>query len=243
MTEGSGDGSTRVVVVVPALDEAGGIGSVVDGALRADVERVIVVDNGSTDDTAACAADAGAHVVSEPRQGYGFACAAGSEAALQAGADVIVYMDGDGSARADELHRLVAPIVTDEADLVLGSRLLGGAAAGALGPHQRHGNRFGALLMRRLYGIDVTDLGPYRALRAAVYPDLEMSEMTFGWPTEMTVKCARDERSIAEVPVSWDARRTGESKVSGTLKGSVLAATHILAVTVRHARPNGRFTR
>jgi hypothetical protein len=174
--------------------------------------------------------------VAEPRRGYGYACAAGSARALELGADLLVYMDGDGSARPAELPRLLGPLERGAADLVLGSRVLGGAADGALAPHQRLGNALSAALMRWLYGLAVTDLGPYRAIRAGLLRELAMREMTYGWPTEMTVKSARRGARVVEVPVSWANRRGGRSKVSGTVRGSVLAGVYILGVTLRYSR-------
>ena len=224
-----------VVVIIPALNEAATIGGLV-AAARSYADWVVVADNGSSDGTAGAARAAGAEVVTDPRRGYGYACAAGTAPALEVGADVLVYMDGDGSARPEELPRLLEPLSTDEADLVLGSRVLGGAEPGALAPHQRFGNALSAALMRRLYGIAVTDLGPYRAIRAGLLRDLDMREMTYGWPTEMTVKAARRGARIVEVPVTWANRRAGRSKVSGTVRGSMLAAVYILGVTLRYAR-------
>lgn len=223
-------------VIIPALNEAGNLESLIAELSVMPVEWIIVVDNGSTDDTAAVAVRAGAIVVSEPRRGYGFACAAGSRAALERGADLLVYMDGDHSARPAEVTRLLQPLIEGEADLVLGSRALGQVEGGAMAPHQRFGNWLSAWLMRRLYEVPVTDLGPYRAIRAELLVGLELQEMTFGWPTEMTVKSARHGARVTEIPVSWHVRRQGRSKVSGTVKGSLLAGYHILRVTFRHVR-------
>jgi len=224
-----------IAVVIPALNEAENVGGVVDGLREQAADFIIVVDNGSVDDTAAVAERHGAIVVSEPRQGYGQACAAGSVEAMARGAEVIAYIDADQSSRPDELSRLIDPIRNDEADLVLGSRVLGTVEAGAMGPHQRFGNWLTAAIMRALYGVDVTDLGPYRAIRADLLGSLDMSEMTFGWPTEMMVKTARRDGRIVEVPVIWQVRNAGDSKVSGTIKGSVLAAWYLLSVTIKHA--------
>lgn len=227
----------RVAVIIPALNEAGNIGDLVAETLAQPAlgseGRVIVVDNGSTDDTAAAARRAGALVVAESRRGYGYACAAGVHAA--AGADAIVFLDGDHSSRPSELAQVLEPLRRDEADLVLGSRTRGHIAPGAMPSHQRFGNWLTSGLMRRLYGIDVTDLGPYRAIRVDLLASLAMREMTYGWPTEMTVKAARGRARIVEVPVSFLPRRSGRSKVSGTLRGSVLAAYYILGVTLRYA--------
>jgi len=224
-----------VGVVIPALNEAGNIGPVVQAIRATGFDLVVVANNGSTDATAAEAAAAGAAVVSEPRRGYGFACAAGTATAIEHGADIVVYIDGDQSSRPSEIPDVVAPIVAGDADLVLGSRMLGSIAEGAMPTHQRFGNWLVARMMKRLYRVDVTDLGPFRAVDADKLSTLNMSEMTFGWPTEMMVKMARRGMPMIEVPVSWDRRGTGESKVSGTIKGSMLAAWHILRVTFRHA--------
>lgn len=226
-----------VVVVIPALNEAGNVGAVVTALLDQGVATVVVADNGSTDDTAAEAAAAGATVVSETRQGYGWACAAGTAEARRQQAGVIAYIDADHSSRPDEIGSIVSPILLGEAELVLGSRAMGTVEAGAMGPHQRFGNWLTAAIMSRLYGIVVTDLGPYRAIDAALLSSLDMSEMTFGWPTEMMVKSARSGARIREVPVSWDVRHSGSSKVSGTIKGSVLAGWYLLSVTLKHAFP------
>jgi glycosyltransferase involved in cell wall biosynthesis len=217
-------------VIVPALNEAGNIAALVRETLAQGVLEVVVVDNGSTDDTAAQAAEAGAAVVREPRRGYGYACAAGSAAAR---GDILVYLDADFSFLPAELGRLVDPIAAGAADLVLGSRPLGGIARGAMPPHQRFGNTLTAALMRGLYRIPVTDLGPYRAIRADLLRSLDMREMTYGWPTEMMVKAARRGARVIEAPVSYHARRSGRSKVGGTVKGSALAAYHILRVTLK----------
>ncbi|MEM8905843.1 MAG: glycosyltransferase family 2 protein [Actinomycetota bacterium] len=227
---------SALAIVIPALDEADSVGGSVSELREHTDAPIYVVDNGSTDATAEVAARAGAIVVSEPRRGYGWACLAGSRAALDGGADVIVYFDADRSSRPDELDELLAPIATDAADLVLGSRLLGTVEPGSMAPHQRFGNWLTAAIMRRIYRIEVTDLGPFRAIRSDVYASLDMTEMTFGWPTEMTLRCATSGARIVEVPVTWQARSAGESKVSGTVVGSVKAAWHILGVTFRFAR-------
>ncbi len=224
------------IVIVPALDEADNIVALVDAALVQPVDAVIVVDNGSSDGTADRAAAAGAVVVSEPRRGYGHACAAGSREALARGADILVFIDGDRSSRPEEMPAVLAPLLAGEADLVLGSRVLGHIAPGAMRPHQRFGNRLAAALTRARYRVAVTDLGPYRAIRTATFEQLDMREMTFGWPTEMTVECARRGARIVEVPVSWLARQAGRSKVSGTVLGSFLAGYQILRVILRPRR-------
>lgn len=233
----------KVALIVPALDEEAVIARVLAEVPRAYVQTVIVVDNGSTDRTAEQAAAAGASVVREPRRGYGYACAAGVRAATEGGAreevDVWVFMDGDGSDDARQLPDLLAPLAAGEADLVLGSRVLGPAQRGALLPHQRLGNRLTTALIRALYRQRLTDLPPFKAIRRPVLEALKMREMTYGWTIEMICKCARRNVPIVEVPVSTRPRLGGQSKVSGTLKGTVLAAYYMLGTTLKYAWRDG----
>jgi glycosyltransferase involved in cell wall biosynthesis len=226
----------HIAVIIPALNEVENlprlIAAVYATADPDDTLQVIVVDNGSTDGTAVVAARCGANVVSEPRRGYGFACAAGVRAAQTA--EVFVFLDGDYSFDPAEMGVLLRPLRQGTADLVLGSRLLNGRSTPML-PHQQFGNRLTAWLMRRLYGLSVTDLGPYRAIRADWLVSLQMQEMSFGWPTEMMVKAARRGARIVEVPVSYRRRLAGKSKVSGNLRGSLLAGYFILWTTCKYA--------
>ena len=222
----------RVSVVIPALDEEAAIASVVHEVPRDRVHEIIVVDNGSADRTAEVAAAAGARVVHEPRRGYGAACRAGARAA--ADADILVFLDGDRNEDPREMDRVLGPVLRGEADLVIGSRVRGGAAPGALTPQQRVGNRIVTALLRLLYGLRLSDIGPFRAIPARVLADLRMEHPTYGWPVEMVVKAARRGYRIAEVPVSCRAR-VGRSKVAGTLRGSLLAGYHLLFTTVRYA--------
>jgi glycosyltransferase involved in cell wall biosynthesis len=224
-----------IAVIIPALNEAGAIAAVVRDSFTQDVDWVIVADNGSSDETGDIARQAGALVVSAPRRGYGYACAAGTAKAIALGARFLIYIDGDYSSVPGEMPRLLDPLRENTADLVLGSRVLGAIDEGAMPPHQKVGNALSSWLISKLYGVTVTDLGPYRAIRNELIQELDMREMTFGWPTEMMVKAARNGARSVEVPVSWRRRRAGRSKVGGDLRGSLLAAYYILGVTIRYA--------
>jgi glycosyltransferase involved in cell wall biosynthesis len=227
---------STITVIIPALNEAGNIGKLVQDVRAIAPLEVIVVDNNSTDSTAEEARGAGAKVVIETRRGYGYACAAGVSAAQDA--DVFVFMDGDHSFSPADLPRLLSPIMEGQSDFVLGSRELGVIAKGAMPAHQRFGNWLVSRLMNALYSISITDLGPYRAIRRQLLIELDMQEMTYGWPTEMIVKAARHGAKIVETPVSYHNRRFGQSKVSGTVRGTILATWFILGVTFRYAWKN-----
>jgi len=225
-----------VTVIIPALNEAGNIGNLVQEVRAIAPLEVIVVDNNSTDSTAEEARAAGAKVVIASQRGYGYACAAGVSTAQNA--DVLVFMDGDYSFSPADLPLLLIPIFNGQADMVLGSRELGLMESGAMPPHQRFGNWLVSRLMNTLYRLSITDLGPYRAIRRRLLNELDMQEMTYGWPTEMIVKAVRSGARIAEVPVSYKSRRFGSSKVSGTVRGTILAAWFIFGVTFRYAWKN-----
>ncbi len=228
----------RVVAVIPALDEAASISRVVEGLCgqrAALLESVIVVDNSSTDGTGEIARRAGACVVREDRRGYGYACKAGVLAARDA--DVIVLLDGDAADDPDDLPRLLQPLLAGEADLVVGSRVAepDSRAPGSMSPQQILGNRLAVWLMRSIYGVRITDIGPFRAIRRGDLLALDMREMSYGWSTEMVVKAARAGYRYREVPVGY-RRRVGVSKVGGTFRGSLKAGLRIIATTLRYAR-------
>ena len=221
----------RVSVVIPTYNEAGSIARVLEEIPVSLVTEVVVVDAASTDGTRELAAGRGARVIVEPRRGYGRACLTGLAAADDP--DVVVFLDGDYSDRPRELGRLIQPIREGAADVVLGSRLAGGLEPGAMPWHAVFGNRLAAALIRRLYGISLTDLGPFRAARYEVLRALDLREMTYGWAVELVTRGAMRGYRVVEVPVSYHPR-IGVSKISGTLKGSVGAAWCILAGIVKH---------
>jgi glycosyltransferase involved in cell wall biosynthesis len=222
-----------VALILPALDEEQAIGATLDSLACHDLAQVIVVDNGSRDRTAEVARSRGAQVVNEPRRGYGSACLAGI-AALNHQIETVVFMDADGSDDPDDLPNLLAPIERGDADLVIGSRATGERESGSLSPHQRFGNWLAASLLRLFYGVCYTDLGPFRAILRDALKALAMTDKNFGWTVEMQIKARRHGLRVVEVPVRYRRRRAGESKVSGTAKGSILAGAKILWTILRH---------
>ncbi len=220
-----------VSVVIPALNEEESIGRVVASMPWSDIAECIVVDNGSTDRTAAVAASAGARVVTSAR-GYGAACKAGSDAAVDT-STILVFMDGDGSDIVSDLPRLVAPIETNAADFVIGSRLRGQREPGSMLPSQIFAGHFVAMLLRILHGARYTDMGPFRAIRRSSLEQLNMTEMTYGWNLEMQAKAARKGLRIQEIAVDYRCRQGGLSKVSGNVSASLKTAARILAVLLR----------
>lgn len=228
-------GRPRVAVIIPALDEAGAVGDVIREIPRGLVDVVILVDNGSTDGTGDVARAAGAIVVREERRGYGTACRSGVERAREEGAEVLVFLDGDHADDPSCLPRVLGPVLRGEADLVLGSRVLGRLEPGAIPAHQRLGNRVATLLILALYRRRLTDVGSFRAMRRDRLEALDMGHPTFGWPVEMVVKALRHGHRVVEVPVDY-RRRIGQAKVGGTARGSFLAGYHMLRTIARYAR-------
>ena len=196
--------------------------------------RIIVVDNGSSDGTGEIAGRAGASVVREERRGYGRACYAGVLTAEEA--DVIVLLDGDGSDDPEDLSRVLRPLLAGEADLVIGSRALGSREPGSMSPQQVFGNRLTASLIRLLYGVKVSDMGPFRAIWRDDLLALDMREMTYGWPVEMMVKAIRAGYRYREVPVVYRRRTGGASKVGGNLRASLKIGWYIISAVLRYSR-------
>jgi glycosyltransferase involved in cell wall biosynthesis len=221
----------RVSIVIPTHNEAQAIVRVLADIPSDLTTEVIVVDSNSSDGTPEIAARTGARVIQEPRRGYGRACLTGLAAANSP--DVVVFLDGDYSDRPSELPILLAPIVEGHADITLGSRLRDRRSAGALPWHQVFGNRLAASLIRFLYGLAISDLGPFRAARADVLRALSLEETTYGWAVEMILKGTLAGFRVVEVPVSYYPR-IGKSKISGTLKGTVGAGWFILSLIVRY---------
>jgi len=223
--------SVRVSVIIPTYNEAQAIGRVLADLPSDLAAEVIVVDSGSSDGTPEIAAKMGARVVKEPRRGYGRACLTGLANANAP--DMVVFLDGDYSDRPSELPLLLSPIIEDRADITVGSRLGKQHIPGALPWHAALGNRLAASLIGLLYGVKVTDLGPFRAGRAHVLRALALEETSYGWAVEMILKAALAGFRIVEVPVSYYPR-IGKSKISGTLKGTAGAAWFILSRIVRY---------
>jgi glycosyltransferase involved in cell wall biosynthesis len=218
-------------VVIPTHNEAQSIGHVLADLPSDIVTEVLVVDSNSIDGTPEIAAKMGARVIQEPRRGYGRACLTGLAASNNP--DIVVFLDGDYSDRPNELPLLLTPIIEGRADITLGSRLGRQNIGGALPWHQTFGNRLAAVLIRLLYGLNISDLGPFRAARTEVLRRLALKEMTYGWAVEIILKGSLGGFRIVEVPVSYHPR-IGKSKISGTLKGTIGAAWFILSLIVRY---------
>lgn len=228
----------RIDVLIPAWNEEKSLPLVLADLPKSWVRQVVVCDNGSTDLTVAVAEAAGAVVVRQPARGYGNACLAGirylRSLPPSERPEIVVFLDGDYSDYPEELPLIIAPILSGEQDLVIGSRRLGGMAAGAMTFPQRFGNWLAPLLIRWLYGYRFSDLGPFRAIRWDKLLALDMQDQNFGWTVEMQVKAARQNLRCTEVPVRYRKRAAGKSKVSGTLKGATLAGVKIIATIFKY---------
>ncbi len=218
----------NIKVVIPAYNEEASIGKVIS-EIPAIVSEIIVVNNNSTDATAKVAEDAGATVLSENRKGYGYACLKGLEyiAAQTSKPDIVVFLDGDYSDYPSELTEIVAPIIEEDVDLVIGSRVKRFREKGSMTFPQRFGNGLATFLMKLLFNAKFTDLGPFRAIKYEKLLALEMQDKTYGWTVEMQLKALKQKLTYVEIPVHYK-NRIGVSKVSGTLKGAVFAGVKIL---------------
>jgi glycosyltransferase involved in cell wall biosynthesis len=220
-------------LVIPALNEEESLGTVLERVDRSLISEIILVDGGSSDDTVAIAGANGARVIREARRGYGRACAAGVASAQ---GRAIVFMDADGADDPAQIADIVGPIRRDEADMVLGSRLAGEISPGAMPWHQKFGNQLSAGMIRYLYNLPISDLSPFRAVLRSKLLELKMQEMTYGWPTEMITKAARQGWRTLEVPVNYHPRLGGQSKISGTVSGTVLATFYIMRTILKYSR-------
>lgn len=228
----------KINVIIPVFNESGSIGYVLNDIPVDQVEEVIVVNNGSTDNTASIASDAGATVLLETTKGYGAACLKGiayiSNKLPEHQPDIIVFIDGDYSDFPEQLIEVVKPIINNTADMVIGSRAKGKREKGSMYPHQLFGNWLATTLMRLFLKADFSDLGPFRAIRWSSLQELKMQDMNYGWTVEMQVKAVKNKIRYTEVPVDY-RKRIGKSKITGTIKGTVLAGYKIIFTIIKYA--------
>ena len=225
----------RIVAIIPVLDEEGAIGPVLAAMPREWVDEVVVVDGGSRDRTVALASAAGAKVLVERERGYGRACARGAAAAVESGAEILVFLDGDGGDRPEVIPSLVQPILDGKFDFVIGSRTRGVREKGSMGVHQALAGDVIGAAVGLVYGVRYTDMCAFRAIRADALGRLGMREMTYGWNLEMQMQAARAGLRILELPVPHGRRLAGHSKVAGTLRGTLKAGIRIFATFARVA--------
>ncbi|MCA9402214.1 MAG: glycosyltransferase family 2 protein [Candidatus Omnitrophica bacterium] len=215
-----------ISVIIPVFNEEASLPKVIADLPKHLLREIIVVDNASTDGSAAVAAKLGCRVIREDRRGYGQACLTGI-AALDPAADIVVFVDGDYSDHPDQLPRLIQPILSGSQDFVIGSRALGNRERGAMTPQAYYGNRLACFLMKIFWGAVYTDLGPFRAITRRALEQVGMTDRDFGWTIEMQIRAVEEGVRTTEVPVDY-RRRTGVSKISGTVAGTILAGHKIL---------------
>jgi glycosyltransferase involved in cell wall biosynthesis len=221
-----------ISVIIAALNEEAAIAKVIESVPKNLADEIVVVDNGSKDRTAEVARAAGARVVKEPTAGYGRAFRAGLRS-ISPNCEIVVFLDGDGSDCPEMMGRLVMPIIEGRADFVIGSRTQGHRERGSMNFHQVLAGYMIGFMLRILYGVRSTDMGPFRAIRRDTLDRLGLREETYGWPLEMQMRAARERVPTMEVPVDYRRRAGGHSKIAGTVRGSVLAATRILITLAR----------
>lgn len=222
-------------VIIPAFNEENGVGQVIQEIPMNLVSEIIVVNNASTDNTAHVAKQAGATVLREPTPGYGRACLAGIAylKTKNPSPDIVVFLDADHSDFPEEIRHLIEPILLDNVDLVIGSRALGHKEKGSMTPQQVFGNWLATRLLNLFYGVKFTDLGPFRAIKYDSLLSLDMQDRTYGWTVEMQVKAAKQNMKCVEIPVGY-RKRIGFSKVSGTLKGTLMAGYKIITTIFKY---------
>jgi glycosyltransferase involved in cell wall biosynthesis len=225
--------NSGIYVIIPAFNEALSIHKVI-AKIPAIVDEVIVINNNSSDQTSESARNAGATVIDEPRQGYGFACLKGIDYLKDKPAKIVVFLDADYSDYPEELTEIIKPIVKQNYDMVIGSRYLGHKESGSMTPQQVFGNWLATKLIKLFFGVSYTDLGPFRAIKYNKLLALGMQDQTYGWTVEMQLKAAKKGYKVTEVPVNYKVR-IGKSKVSGTLKGTVMAGYKILSWIFKYA--------
>lgn len=225
----------NIKVIIPAFNEQNAVGQVLREIPSGLVSEVIVVNNGSTDDTEAVARKLGATVLTEQQKGYGNACLKGMAyiASLSEKPDIIVFIDADYSDYPEEMVAMVQPIIENKADLVIGSRALGQRERGSMAPQQIFGNWLATALLKKFYNVEFTDLGPFRAIRYSSLMQINMQDKTYGWTVEMQLKAAKNKLNCTEIPVKY-RKRIGVSKVSGTIKGTFMAGYKIIWTIIKY---------
>ncbi|MER0442526.1 glycosyltransferase family 2 protein [Emticicia sp. W12TSBA100-4] len=223
----------KIIVIIPAFNEAKSIDKVIAEIPKDIVGEVVVVNNNSSDETSKVARQAGATVLDEPRQGYGFACLKGIDYAKKQKPEIVVFLDADYSDYPEEMRELIKPITEDGYDMVIGSRALGERQAGSMTIPQIFGNWLATNLMRLFYGVHYTDLGPFRAIKFESLLALNMQDTTYGWTVEMQLKAAKMKMKTTEMAVNY-RRRVGKSKISGTIKGTILAGYKIITTIFKY---------
>ncbi len=224
--------SLNISVIIPAYNEEDAIGKVISEIPKDLANRIIVIDNGSSDNTVANAEKEGAFVVAEPVRGYGSACLRGMSQ-LAEDTDIVVFLDGDYSDYPEDMRKLTTPIINNEADITIGSRMRGAREKGALLIQAYLGNKLATFLIRLFWGYSYSDLGPFRAVRYKSLKQINMRDKDFGWTVEMQIKAITNKLRIAEIPVRY-RKRTGVSKITGTVKGTISAGVKIIYTILKY---------